>query len=205
MPDNIHYLGLIAFLWSGARVIVCNRDVRDIAISCWQTGFASISWANDSDHIARRFADYQRLLDHWRATQPLEWLDVFYEDLVHDLEGQTRRLLEFIGLEWDPACLAYHANPRVVRTASLVQVRAPVHTQSIGRWRRLRGLRPRLIPSPRAPWRESERVGLTPAQPAFGLAAEVPGGTGEWVSLGTSAGFSKMMTCCQGRNSIGGA
>ncbi len=145
MPDNIHYLGLIALLWSGARVIVCSRDVRDIAISCWQTGFATIAWASVSDHIARRFADYQRLLDHWRATQPLQWLDLSYEELVADVEGQARRLVDFIGLEWDPACLRYYANRRVVRTASQVQVREPVHAHSVGRWRHYESLIPELF------------------------------------------------------------
>ncbi len=60
MPENIHFLGIIALLWPAARVIVCNRDARDIAVSCWQTGFATIHWANHPDHIARRLADHQR-------------------------------------------------------------------------------------------------------------------------------------------------
>jgi tetratricopeptide (TPR) repeat protein len=145
MPDNIHYLGLIALLWPSAHVIICRRDMRDVAISCWQTGFATIAWANDSDRIARRFADYKRLVDHWRATRPFEWLDVSYEDLVSDLEGQARRLLAFVGLEWDPACLEFATNPRVVRTASMRQVREPVHSRSIGRWRNYDGLVPELF------------------------------------------------------------
>src|SRR5262249_38767869 len=102
MPDNIHYLGLIPLLLPAARVIICARDPRDVAISCWQTGFATISWANDPDHIARRFAEYQRLLAHWRSTRLLEWLEVRYEDLVRDLEGHARRLVEFVQLDWDP-------------------------------------------------------------------------------------------------------
>jgi tetratricopeptide (TPR) repeat protein len=145
MPDNIHFLGLIALCWPAARVIICDRDVRDIAILCWQTGFATIGWANHCEHIAMRFADYARLLDHWRCTCPLEWLDVSYEDLVRDLEGQARRLIEFVGLEWDPACLAFAAKPRVVRTASMVQVREPVHSRSIGRWRNYEALVPELF------------------------------------------------------------
>jgi tetratricopeptide (TPR) repeat protein len=145
MPDNIHFLGLIALLWPGARVIVCSRDLRDIAVSCWQTGFATIEWANDPGHIARRFADYQRLLNHWRRRPPLPWLNVCYEVLVHDLEGQARRLIRFLDLEWDPACLAFHATRRVVQTASLTQVHQPIHTRSIGRWRRYQALLPHLF------------------------------------------------------------
>ncbi len=135
MPDNIHFLGLIALLWPNARVIVCSRDVRDIAVSCWQTGFATIQWANHPDHIARRLVDFQRILDHWRRSQPLSWLEVRYEELVGDVECQSRRLIQFLGLEWDPACLAFPTTRRPVRTASLTQVHQPIYRHSVGRWR----------------------------------------------------------------------
>jgi hypothetical protein len=75
LPDNIRFLGLIALLWPGARVIVCSRDLRDIALSCWLNGFAFL-WSKSWEHIARRFADYQRIVAHWRQTQALEWVDV---------------------------------------------------------------------------------------------------------------------------------
>jgi tetratricopeptide (TPR) repeat protein len=135
MPDNFRFLGLIAILWPGARLIVCSRDLRDIALSCWQTWFASIDWANDWGHIARRLADHQRLFQHWRCTSPAEWLHVRYEELVRDLEGHAQRLIDFVNLPWDPACLEFHRTRRVVRTASLVQVRRAVNARSIGRWR----------------------------------------------------------------------
>jgi hypothetical protein len=133
-PDNIRFLGLIAVFWPGARVIICDRDQRDIAVSCWLTGYA-ILWSHQWEHIARRFAIYQRILRHWRRTKPLEWLDISYESLVVDLEGHARRLIDFVGLEWDPVCLEFHSTRRLVRTPSLAQVRQPVYTQSIGRWR----------------------------------------------------------------------
>jgi hypothetical protein len=145
MPDNIHFLGLIALLWPGARVIVCSRDVRDLAVSCWQTGFATIRWANDPDHIARRLLDYRRVVEHWRGSLPLTWLDVSYEELVHDLDGRARRLIDFLGLEWDPACLTFHTTRRVVRTASLTEVRQPIHGRSVGRWRRYQAILPQLF------------------------------------------------------------
>jgi len=88
------------------------------------------------EHIARRFADYQRIVAHWRETPALEWLDVRYEGLVGDLEGHARRLSDFVGLEWDPACLEFHSTKRVVRTPSLLQVRQPIHSQAIGRWKK---------------------------------------------------------------------
>jgi tetratricopeptide (TPR) repeat protein len=134
-PENIQFLGLISLFWPKSRVILCRRDLRDVAVSCWRTSLPHVPWNNDPDHIARLFADYQRLLAHWRLAPPIDWLELDYESLVADPEPQSRRLIEFLGLEWDPACLNFHLNRRVVRTPSLVQVRQPVHTQSSGIWR----------------------------------------------------------------------
>jgi hypothetical protein len=92
LPDNILYLGLIAMLWPNARVIICSRDLRDVAVSCRQTDFNVIRWANDWEHLARRFADHRRIVAHWRETRPLPLLELRYEDMVDDLEGQARRL-----------------------------------------------------------------------------------------------------------------
>jgi hypothetical protein len=139
MPDNIMQLGLIALLLPRAKVIVCHRDPRDIAVSCWQTGFRSSSWNNDWDHIARRLADHQRIVDHWWRVQPMEYLDLQYEDLVTDPERHSRSLIEYIGLDWDPSCLDFHSRRHVVRTPSLVQVREPIHVRSCGRWRHYQG------------------------------------------------------------------
>ncbi len=135
MPDNIQMLGLIAFLWPGSRVIVCNRDLRDIAVSCWFAGFETNPWTNSWELMARRFADHQRILEHWRLTRPLRCLEIGYESLVGNLEGQARRMVDFLELDWDPACLSFHSTRRVVRTASLVQVRQPLHNRSVGRWK----------------------------------------------------------------------
>ena len=135
MPDNVNHLGLIAVLFPRAKVVVCRRDLRDIAVSCWQTGFRSCPWNNDCDHIARRLADYQRILAYWDRVHPLPCFDLQYEDMVTDLERYARLLIDFVGLEWHPACLEFHCNPRVVRTPSLAQVRQPIHSRSVGRWR----------------------------------------------------------------------
>jgi hypothetical protein len=126
-------------------VIVCTRDPRDTALSCWQTWFASIPWANSCENIARRIADHERILDHWKRSEPLKWLELRYEDLVCDVERHARRLIDFLGLEWDPACLDFHKTRRVVRTASVVQVRRPVHSRSVGRWRRYETILPSLF------------------------------------------------------------
>ena len=135
-PENIQFLGLIALFWPEARVILCRRDPRDIAVSCWRTCLPSVPWSNDWNLIAHVFADFQRLVEHWRDVRPIEWLDLDYEELVADLEGQSRRLIDFVGLDWDPACKSFHLNRRVVRTPSLVQVRQPVYADSVGIWRK---------------------------------------------------------------------
>jgi len=135
MPDNFRLIGLITLLWPSARVIVCGRDLRDIALSCWQTGFERTPWTNDWENIARRLADFQRMMNHWQRTRPFPCLHIAYEQLVIDLEAHARRLIDFVGLDWDPACLDFHTTQRVVRTASLLQVRQPLYTRSVGRWR----------------------------------------------------------------------
>ncbi len=136
MPDNFRMIGFIALLWPAARVIICRRDPRDIAVSCWQNGFRSLPWSNNWESMARRFADYERLMSHWRRITPIECIEVHYESLVADIETHSRRLIEFVGLEWAEGCLDFNSTRRVVRTASQVQVRQPAHTRSIGRWRR---------------------------------------------------------------------
>ena len=135
MPDNYLYLGLLAALFPRATFIHCRRDLRDVAVSCWMTDFRTIRWANDPAHIASRFSEYRRLMDHWRAVLPVPLHEVDYEETVSDLEAVARRLLDACGLEWDPACLAFHRTERTVRTASLTQVRQPIYTTSVARWK----------------------------------------------------------------------
>jgi tetratricopeptide (TPR) repeat protein len=135
MPDNFNLLGMIALLWTNARVIVCGRDPRDIALSCWQTSFATNPWTSNWEHIAQRIAAHERVLAHWRQAKPIGWLDIVYEELVTDLEGHARDMIQFLGLDWEPACLEFHKTRRIVRTASQWQVRQPIHGRSVGRWR----------------------------------------------------------------------
>lgn len=125
-----------AAAFPNARIIHCRRDVRDVALSCWMTQFAQIRWAFDLAHLAERILQYQRIMDHWRAVLPLPMLEIDYEETVADQAGQTRRLLDFIGLDWDDACLRFHETERLVRTASVTQVRQPVYQRSVARWRR---------------------------------------------------------------------
>ena len=135
MPENYLYLGLLAVLFPRAVFIHCRRDLRDVAVSCWMTDFTSIRWANDPTHIASRFQQYRRMMDHWSRVLPVPVHHVDYEKNVADLESVARRLIDACGLEWEPACLDFHRTERPVRTASVTQVRQPVYTRSVARWK----------------------------------------------------------------------
>jgi tetratricopeptide (TPR) repeat protein len=136
MPENYHLLGWIVTLFPHARIIHCRRDVQDVAFSCWMTNFTKIRWANDLEHIATRINQYQRVTAHLQRVLPVPILEVDYELMVADQIGSTRRLLEFLNLDWNPACLNFHQTERLVRTASVAQVRQPIYTRSVARWKR---------------------------------------------------------------------
>lgn len=139
MPDNITIVGQIAMLFPHARVIFCRRDPRDTGLSCYFENFGeAIPWAFDQADIGYNIYQMERLWLHWRHVLPIRMLDVHYKDLVADLEGQARRMLDFLDLPWDPACLAFHQSKRQVVTASVWQVRRPIYTSSVGRWRNYR-------------------------------------------------------------------
>ena len=109
-------------------------------------------FAYDRDTIAFYWEQYARLMAHWRhVLPPNRFLEVDYEDLVAQREGVTRKIIAFCGLDWDERCLRPETNERIVRTPSAWQVRQPVYTNSIGRWRRYRewlGPFRRLLPEP---------------------------------------------------------
>ena len=137
MPDNIVHLGLIAVLFPGARVIFCRRDNRDTCLSCYFSRFDdAIAWSCDLGDCGVRAMEIERLANHLREVLPLRMLTIDYEMLVADLEGQSRRLIDFLGLDWQPACLEFHKTQRPVLTASGWQVRQPLFNHSVGRWRR---------------------------------------------------------------------
>jgi tetratricopeptide (TPR) repeat protein len=136
-PDNITDLGLIALLFPSARVIFCHRDARDNCLSCYFQWFTDggHTWCYDLANCGRRYLEIDRLANHWHTALPLRMLDIQYEQMVDDLEGQSRRLIDFLGLPWDPACLEFHKTQRSVMTASVWQVRQPIYNSSVGRWR----------------------------------------------------------------------
>ena len=137
MPLNFRFLGLIHLAMPHARVIAVRRNPVDTCLSCFSTLFAgNLPWAYDLAELGRYYLAYDSLMTHWRATLPEHvMVEVRYEDLVTDVEGQSRRLLAHCGLEWDPRGLDFRVTPRSVQTASLVQVRQPINRDSIERWR----------------------------------------------------------------------
>ncbi len=134
-PENYLLLGWIATIFPKAKIIHCRRDLRDVALSCWMTEFRAGTWSNDMRHLASRIRDYRRLMDYWNKALPIPMLEMNYEQLVANQEVESRKLIEFVGLDWDPACLNFHQTRRAVLTPSATQVRQPMYARSIGRWR----------------------------------------------------------------------
>lgn len=135
MPDNVNLAGWIRLVFPNAKIIHCRRDLRDIALSCYQTCFGSIRWANDWRLIARRFSDYLRVVNHWESMEGMDWLDFSYEQVIENTEEYARKLIDYVGLEWEPGCLNFHETKRQVRTASLSQVREPIYKTSVAKWK----------------------------------------------------------------------
>ena len=138
MPHNFLRIGLIRTLFPQARIIHCQRDAMDTCLSIFINYFVDITgneYTYDLEEIGSYFVDYERLMAHWCDLFPSEILNVQYEQLVGDQEKISRQLVKHIGLEWDDQCLDFHLNKRAVRTASSVQVRQPLYTHSINRWK----------------------------------------------------------------------
>jgi tetratricopeptide (TPR) repeat protein len=137
MPGNFVYAGLIPLILPGARIIHCRRDPVDTCLSCYSKQFGGEQlFTYDQAELGQFYRDYEVLMSHWRQLLPAEsFIEVDYESVLDDLEGQAKRLIDFIDLPWDEACLDFHKTQRVVRTASVNQVRKPLYKTSKGRWR----------------------------------------------------------------------
>lgn len=140
-PQNVFFLGLVQVLFPKAKVIHCTRDARDVALSCYFQNFRAggLDWASDLDDIRRYAAAEERVMAHWRDTLDIGIHDVAYEALVDDPEGEARKLLAFIGVEWDEAVARPHETTGTVLTASNWQVRKPIYKSAVGRWRNYEG------------------------------------------------------------------
>jgi Flp pilus assembly protein TadD len=136
LPSNYQRLGLVAMLFPRARIVHCRRNALDTCLSCYfQNFFNGNEYSYDLSALGAYYHAYDRLMAHWREVFDLSILDVQYEELVADQEAKSRELIDFLGLEWDARCLAFHENERVVRTASYDQVRRPIYDRSVNRYR----------------------------------------------------------------------
>jgi tetratricopeptide (TPR) repeat protein len=137
MPSNYYFAGLIHLAVPNATIIHTIRDPVDTCLSCFSKLFAAEqNHTYDLGELGRYYQRYERLMGHWRAVLPAgRILDVRYEDVVADLEGQARRIIAHCGLPWHDRCLSFHETDRPVRTASATQVRQPIYTSAVGRWR----------------------------------------------------------------------
>ncbi len=136
MPSNYYFAGLLHLALPNARIIHTIRDPVDTCISCFSKLFsAEQNHTYDLAELGRYYRRYEALMAYWRTVLPPgRILDVRYEDVVADLDGQARRIIDYCGLPWDDRCLSFHQTDRPVRTASATQVRQPIYKSAIGRW-----------------------------------------------------------------------
>ena len=137
MPANFLQAGVISTVLPQARIIHVRRNPVDTCLSCYSKLFVKEQlFTYDLAELGQFYTDYEKIMEHWRAVLPADrFIEVQYEDVVGDLETQARRLIDFIGLPWDEACLSFDKNKRGVRTASVNQVRRPIYKTSVERWK----------------------------------------------------------------------
>lgn len=152
MPNNFRHVGLIKLILPNAKIIDARREPMACCFSGYKQLFAEgQEFTYSLVDAGRYYRGYVELMDHWDAVLPGEILRVRYEDVVDDLESQVRRLLDFCGLAFEPACVEFHKTKRGVRTASSEQVRQPINTSGLAAWK------------PFEPWLDSLKEALGPA------------------------------------------
>lgn len=141
LPNNWAYAGFIAAILPNAKIIDARRHPFDCCFSNFKQHFArGQGFSYSLDHLGRYYSDYVRAMDHYDAVMPGRVLRVVHEELLDDPEGQVRRLLSYLEVDFEPDCLEFHRNTRAVRTASSEQVRRPINRDGVGQWQ------------PYAPW-----------------------------------------------------
>lgn len=137
MPGNYFKIGEIVSILPDAKIIHCRRNPVDTCLSCYKQSFARGQyWSYDLKELGEQYRLYEELMAYWRKVLPGRFLEIDYEDTVTDLETQARKLIDYIGLEWNEACLEPHKQKRAVMTASKTQVIRPVYKSSVEAWRR---------------------------------------------------------------------
>ena len=136
MPFNYRLMGFLALLFPKAKIIHIRRNPLDVCLSCYFVKFKEhLDFSYNMVELGHYYRDYMRIMDHWRRTLPVTWMEIRYEELVANQLAESKQLIDFCGLEWDERCLEFHRNKRPVLTASSWQVRQPLYSSSSGRWR----------------------------------------------------------------------
>jgi len=137
MPFNFRFLGLVRTILPQTKIIHCRRSPEATCVSISKQLFNDPQgFAYDLAELGCYYVDYKRLMEHWQSLMPNWIMDLHYEDIIVDQEGETRRLLEFCNLSWDETCLDFHKSDRTIGTASNLQVRRPLYRSSVESWKR---------------------------------------------------------------------
>jgi hypothetical protein len=135
-PNNFVHVGLLQLILPNAKIINARRHPLDSCYGSYKQLFAQGQpFTYDLIEIGEYYLQYQRVMDHWHEVLPGKVLDVQYEEVVADLDGQVRRILEYCELDWEDSCLRFHETDRSVKTASSEQVRQPIYSSSVNSWR----------------------------------------------------------------------
>lgn len=137
MPHNFQYVGLIKLLYPNSKIIHCIRDPHDTALSIYFQNFmGKHPYSYNLEHIAFHIGTYLNYMKLWKEILGIEIHDVVYEEMIENQEQVSRRLIDFVGVEWDDSCLDFHKSSRTVTTASYEQVKKPIYKSSKQKWKR---------------------------------------------------------------------
>ncbi|MDA8542625.1 sulfotransferase [Rhodobacteraceae bacterium] len=137
MPGNYNYVGFIRAIMPNAKIIHSRRHPVETCLSIYRILFSEgHQWSYDLKDLARYYRSYWNTMEHWRTEFPGEFLEIKYEENVHNLESQAKKLIDYLDLPWNEKCLEFYNVDRAVKTASLAQVRKPIYKSSTNRWKK---------------------------------------------------------------------
>ncbi len=136
LPHNFMSVGLISIVFPNAKIIHCRRNPIDCALSCYKQSFSEFhSYATELEFLGLYYRQYWEMMNYWREILPGRMFEVYYEDTVANTEIVARNMIDHLGLEWDDRCLDHTGSKKTVKTASIWQVRQPIYTSSVAKWK----------------------------------------------------------------------
>jgi hypothetical protein len=136
MPNNFAHIGFIKTILPNAKIINAKRHPLDSCVSSFkQLFYKGQSWSYDLFEIGEYYLEYERLMKHWHEVYPNDIYDIQYEKLIEDQEEETKKLIDYCGLDWEEECLKFYENKRSVNTASSEQVRQPIYKGAMFAWK----------------------------------------------------------------------